>query len=54
MTVPAEVIAHKILLFRGVKIFPDEDLAELYGVELRALNQAVKRNIKRFAADFMF
>ncbi|GBU29229.1 hypothetical protein R84B8_02793 [Treponema sp. R8-4-B8] len=39
---------------RGQKIMLDRDLAGLYGVELKALNQAAKRNIKRFPADFMF
>jgi len=39
---------------RGQKVMFDSDLAVLYGVELRALNQAVKRNIERFPADFMF
>jgi len=39
---------------RGQKIMLDRDLAGLYGVELRALNQAVKRNIERFPVDFMF
>jgi len=39
---------------RGQKVMFDSDLAALYGVELRALNQAVKRNIERFPSDFMF
>ena len=39
---------------RGRKVMLDRDLAELYGVETRALNQAVKRNIDRFPDDFMF
>ena len=39
---------------RGYKVILDSDLANLYGVELRTLNQAVKRNIERFPADFMF
>jgi phage regulator Rha-like protein len=39
---------------RGQKVMFDGDLADLYGVELRSLNQAVKRNIKRFPSDFMF
>ena len=54
MIVPEEVIEHKILLFRGLKVMLDEDLAALYGVEVRVLNQAVKRNVRRFPADFMF
>jgi hypothetical protein len=39
---------------RGQKVMFDSDLAALYGVELRALNQAVKRNIERFPNDFMY
>jgi len=39
---------------RGQKVMIDSDLADLYGVELKAMNQAVKRNIERFPADFMF
>jgi len=52
--VPVEVIEKKILLIRGQKVILDRDLAELYDVETRALNQAVTRNRKRFPADFMF
>lgn len=52
--IPAEHIVNKIYLFRGVKVMLDSDLAELYGIEIRVLNQAVKRNIDRFPADFMF
>jgi hypothetical protein len=44
----------KILLIRDQKVILDSDLAELYGVETRALNQAVNRNIDRFPSDFMF
>ena len=51
---PAERIDSRILLVRGVKVLLDRDLAELYGVETRALNQAVRRNAERFPADFMF
>jgi hypothetical protein len=51
---PAERIDSPILLVRGVKVLLDRDLAELYGVETRALNQAVRRNAERFPADFMF
>jgi len=47
-------IETKILLIRGQKVMLDADLAELYGVEIRALNQAVKRNPERFPLDFMF
>jgi hypothetical protein len=45
---------NKILLMRGMKVMLDRDLAELYGVETKVLNQAVKRNKKRFPDDFMF
>jgi len=49
-----ENLAPLIFLVRGEKVLLDADLAELYGVEARALNQAVARNISRFPADFMF
>lgn len=52
--VPLEIIERKIFLIRGQKVMLDRDLAELYGVETRALNQAVRRNIDRFPDDFMF
>jgi len=52
--IPIEVIQQKIFLIRGHKVMLDNDLAELYGVETRVLNQAVKRNIKRFPSDFLF
>ena len=47
-------IAQSIYLLRGQKVMLDFDLAALYGVKTRALNQAVKRNAARFPADFMF
>jgi hypothetical protein len=47
-------IENKIYLIRGQKVMFDKDLAELYHVETRALNQAVLRNTKRFPDDFMF
>jgi ORF6N domain len=47
-------IESKILLIRGQKVMLDADLAELYGVETRALNQALKRNVERFPEDFAF
>lgn len=47
-------ISSKILTLRGQQVMLDRDLAELYQVETRALNQAVKRNIDRFPDDFMF
>jgi hypothetical protein len=51
---PDELIINKIILLRDQKVLIDRDLAELYGVETRILNQAVKRNLKRFPDDFMF
>jgi hypothetical protein len=52
--VAIEEIASRILLVRGVRVMLDADLATLYGVETRVLVQAVKRNVARFPADFMF
>ena len=49
-----EVIKHRIYEVRGMRVMLDRDLAELYGVETKVLNQAVKRNIERFPEDFMF
>lgn len=49
-----EIIRSKIYEVRGQKVMLDRDLAEMYGVETKALKQAVKRNIGRFPADFMF
>ncbi len=49
-----EPIRNKIHEIRGQRVMLDRDLAELYGVETRALNQAVRRNIERFPEDFMF
>lgn len=54
IAIPDELLVNKIYLIRGQKVMLDRDLAELYGVETRALNQAVKRNLKRFPIDFMF
>jgi len=51
---PDELIINKIVLLRDQKVLVDRDLAELYGVDTRTLNQAVKRNLKRFPEDFMF
>jgi hypothetical protein len=53
LPIPVERIEKAILLVRGQKVMLDRDLASLYGVETRALNQAVNRNIKRFPSDFM-
>ncbi len=52
--IPVERIESRILLIRGQKVLLDSDLAELYGVETRRLNEQVKRNIERFPSDFMF
>jgi hypothetical protein len=49
-----QLIQNKIYEIRGQRVMLDFDLAELYEVETRVLNQAVKRNIERFPADFMF
>ena len=51
---PDELIITKILLIRGKKVMIDRDLAELYGVTTKQMNQQVKRNPKRFPEDFMF
>ena len=50
----ADVIRSRILTIRGVQVMLDRDLAELYGVPTKALNQTVKRNIERFPSEFMF
>ncbi|MFN8281798.1 MAG: ORF6N domain-containing protein [Chitinophagales bacterium] len=47
-------IGSKIYIIRGVKVMFDSDLAELYQIQTKVLNQAVKRNIHRFPKDFMF
>ncbi|MGH7950581.1 MAG: ORF6N domain-containing protein [Limisphaerales bacterium] len=52
--IPMERIARAIILVRGEKVMLDTDLAELYGVETKVLNQAVKRNASRFPSDFCF
>jgi ORF6N domain len=52
--VPAERIEHAILVLRGQKVMLDSELAALYEVPVKALNQAVKRNLDRFPEDFMF
>jgi len=48
------IIQNKIHKIRSIQVMLDRDLAEIYGVETRMLNQAVKRNIERFPNDFMF
>ncbi len=52
--IPAARIEQRILLLRGEKVLLDSDLAELYGVETKVLNQAIQRNLERFPEDFMF
>ncbi|MEK7088803.1 MAG: ORF6N domain-containing protein [Patescibacteria group bacterium] len=54
IVIPSERVISKIFLIRGKKIMVNRNLAELYGVETKVLNQAVKRNLKRFPIDFMF
>ena len=52
--IPVEHIESKILTIRSQKVILDADLAAIYGVKTKALNQAVKRNIDRFPLDFVF
>ena len=52
--IPQEIIEQKILLIRRHKVMLDSDLAKLYGVPTKRLNEQVRRNIKRFPKDFMF
>jgi hypothetical protein len=47
-------IVERIFIIRGQKVMMDKDLAERYGVEVKVLNQSVKRNLSRFPVDFMF
>jgi hypothetical protein len=54
LAIRTERIQKAIFLIRGEKVMVDSDLAELYAVETKVLNRAVKRNLKRFPADFMF
>ena len=54
LTIPDVYIINKILLLRGQRVMIDRDLAELYGVTTKRLNEAVKRNRSRFPEDFMF
>ncbi len=49
-----DVIRNKIYEIRGQRVMLDRDLAQLYGVETKVLNQAVRRNLERFPDDFMF
>jgi hypothetical protein len=52
--IPQEVIERKIFIFRGKRVMLDTDLAALYGVEVKRLNEQVRRNSRRFPVDFMF
>jgi hypothetical protein len=52
--IPTETIQKRILLIRGQKVILDATLADLYGVETKNLARAVRRNLRRFPADFMF
>ena len=52
--IPEQHIQQQIFLIRGHKVMMDKDLATLYGVPTKVLNQAVRRNLKRFPDDFMF
>jgi hypothetical protein len=54
LIIPDELVMNKIYLIRNQKVMLDSDLAELYLVETKVLNQQVKRNLKRFPEDFMF
>lgn len=52
--ITSEIITNKIYIIRGHKVMIDRDLAEIYGVQTKVLNQAVRRNKKRFPDDFMW
>ena len=54
LLIPDEIVINKILVLRGKKVMVDKDIAELYGVSTKRLNEQVKRNKKRFPEDFMF
>ncbi len=54
LAIPLERVEPRILMLRRQKVMLDADLAELFGVPTKVLNQAVKRNIARFPQDFMF
>ena len=53
-SIPDRIVESKILLIRGKKVMIDKDIAELYGVTTKRLNEQVKRNHTRFPEDFMF
>jgi phage regulator Rha-like protein len=52
--IPNELVESKIYVFHGKKVMVDRDLAKLYGVQTKVLNQSVQRNLSRFPEDFMF
>ena len=52
--IPMVIVEQKIYLIRGHKVMLDQDLAGMYGVEVKRLNEQVRRNLKRFPPDFMF
>jgi len=52
--IPVEMIERRILLIRGQKVMLDADLAEVYGVPTKRLNEQMKRNASRFPEDFVF
>jgi len=54
ISIPDELVMNKIYIIRGQKVMLDKDLAELYQVDTKRLNEQVKRNLKRFPGDFMF
>jgi phage regulator Rha-like protein len=54
ISIPDEMVISKIFIVRGKKVMIDTDLAELYAVPTKRLNEQVKRNIRRFPGDFMF
>ena len=54
LVVLTEAIERRIYVIRDQRVMLDSDLAELYGVETKIFNQAVKRNLQRFPSDFMF
>ncbi len=54
LIIPEEKVIDKIIIIRGQKVILDQDIAKLYEVETKRLNEQVKRNIDRFPSDFMF
>src|SRR5262245_18646864 len=54
LLIPDEIVMNKIIIIRGLRVMIDRDLAELYGVPTKRMNEQVKRNKKRFPEDFMF